>query len=468
MRPLLKVIMITLGFLFSFAPAHAEVGDLILNITVDMDMVNPETGSSWEYTRDIILLKEGYLLSLDGVHPNNTWMAANFSLFKNGEAIKKESVDDGEIFYFNRTIDKEEHTIIEATVKRIMVGFGNIFVRLGPVHQYSDSSTVYSSQELRNITEIQTKYEEGMDEIDLDIIFNELTRNVKTFDNCKYEDLTASLSMTGGEVRDDIWVDFFLFDLKGYRDNKTEIRQFSIEWPENTNNVTVTFSSGGETLVPEIYIDIAKKIVFKNLDNEILNRTPVIVDTYWIADKHGFVVIKLKDPDSPAHTLITVDINNYSIESIEKKYWQLTFPIFFTITSNPNGSDVYLEKYSPELCGPSPYEHIGDLIGRTPFVYQYEYNETGIPASGLFSLFSFNATGYEDEFRCININGGDRELMVSVLSDGVMELISVKPLMYNISADLKPRKNTGIPAFEGVYLICDLVLIYIFSGKKQY
>ncbi|MCG7850033.1 MAG: hypothetical protein MIO93_12775, partial [ANME-2 cluster archaeon] len=121
----------------------------------------------------------------------------------------------------------------------------------------------------------------------------------------------------------------------------------------------------------------------------------------------------------------------------------------------------------PELCGPSPYEHIGDHIGMTPFVYRYEYNETGIPASGLFSLFSFNATGYEDEFRCININGGDGELMVSVLSDGVMELISVKPLMYNISADLKPHKNTGIPAFEGVYSICALVLIYIFSGKRQ-
>ncbi|HUV82932.1 MAG TPA: hypothetical protein VMW53_07660 [archaeon] len=466
MRTFLKVIMVTLGFLFSFAPAHAEVGDMILNITVDM--VIPETGSSWEYTQDIILLKEGYLLSLDGVHPSDKWMAANFSLFKNGEAIKKESVDDGDIFYFNRTIDKEEHTIIEATVYGIFSGTQTIIVMLGPVHQYSDSSTVYSSQELRNITEIHTKYEEGMDEVDLDIIFNELTRNVKTFDNCKYEGLTASLSMTGGEVRDNIWVDFFLFDLKEYRDNKTEIRQFSIEWPENKNYVTVTQSSGGETLVPERYIDIAKKIGFKNLDNEILNRTPVIVDTYWIADKHGFVVIKLKDPDSPAHTLITVDINNYSIESIEKKYWQLTFPIFFSITSNPNSSDVYLEKYSPELCGPPPYKHIGEHIGRTPFVYQYEYNENGIPASGLFSLLSFNTTGYEDEFRCININGGDGELMVSVLSDRVMEPVSVKPLMYNFSADLKPHKNTVIPAFEGVYSICALVLIYIFSGKRQY
>lgn len=328
---------------------------------------------------------------------------------------------------------------------------------------------VYSPAELKNSTEIPIKCHGKISDDDLSIILEAAAQKIRTFDSNKYEKVKVTLSIVGGKLRDDVWVDRFLFELEGYRDDKTESWQMEIEHSKNKKNATITRVLGGGTLVPDTYTDIARSIALKNLDEEILNRTPEIVGTSWIIDKPAFVAFKLKDPNSPAHTIVAVDLNNYSIDSVEKNSWQLSFPIYFTITSNPIGADVYLAKHSPELCGPPPYKLSGDFIGKTPFTYKYEYNETFLPYSGLFSLFSFNLSSYEDEFKCITIYRGEgaSELSVSIFSEGYLEHVSRNPPTYNISAELKPleKRDKKAPAFEIVSLIGVLLLIYFFRRR---
>jgi len=183
----------------------------------------------------------------------------------------------------------------------------------------------------------------------------------------------------------------FIFELDGYRDGRKESWQMDIECPEKERNTSVIRVMGGGTLVPDNYVSIAESIALRKLGSESFNITPELAEASWIINNPGIVVLNFKDPESPAHALVTVNLRNHSLESVEKKYWfQPSFPIFFNITSNPEGADIYLAKGGlGDLCGGQPYKPGGDLIGKTPLRYKYEYNQTFIPFSGLFSLFSF-------------------------------------------------------------------------------
>ncbi len=127
-------------------PAHAQIGDLIL-LHTKIDLVIPEIGVSWEYAKNVTMLKEGYMLSLDSLWfppapPFEHVRIANFTIFKNGETVKKISANQGDVFYHNKIIDGKEYTIIEAKVEGIYLGTQTILVRLEPFYQYSDGSTV--------------------------------------------------------------------------------------------------------------------------------------------------------------------------------------------------------------------------------------------------------------------------------------------------------------------------------------
>ncbi|MBU4222212.1 MAG: hypothetical protein KKD46_06110 [Euryarchaeota archaeon] len=334
------------------------------------------------------------------------------------------------------------------------------------------ASPVYSPGELRNGTEIPVKYRNDIGEGDIKTVLDAAAREIRTFDGSRYESIRANLSLAGGSLRDNIWVKQFLFEFEGYRDGRKESWQIDLERPEKGTNTSVIRVLGGCTLVPDNYLSIAESIAFRKLENESLNRTPELADASWIINRPGIVVLIFKDPESPANADVKVDLRNRSVESVEKKYWfQPSFPIYFNITSNPEGVDVYLAKGGlGDLCGGPPYKLGGDLIGKTPLTYKYEYNQTFMPFSGLFSLFSFNLAGYEDTFKCINIYGGENasKLSVSIHKEGSLEPVSEAPLTYNISAGLKPKKkiNIDVPGFEFVFPIGAFLLIYLLGSRK--
>ncbi len=333
------------------------------------------------------------------------------------------------------------------------------------------SAPVYSSEELRNGTEIPAKYRNDISEGDVKAVLDAAALEIRTFDGSRYESTRANLSLTGESLIDNTWMKQFSFEFEGYRDGKKESWQMDIEHQENRTNYSVIRVLGGGTLVPDNYMSIAESIALKKLGSESLNKTFELAEASWIINRPGIVVLKIKDPESPAHAVVTVDLRNRSVESVEKKYWfQLSFPIFFNITSNPDGADVYFAKGGlGDMCGGQPYKPVGDLIGKTPLRYKYEYNQTFIPFSGLFSLFSFNLTGYEDAFKCVNINGGESAdgLSVSIYPDGSLEPVSEAPLSYNISAGLKPKKKINIvPGFEVVFPIGAFLLMHFLGGRK--
>lgn len=206
--------------------------------------------------------------------------------------------------------------------------------------------------------------------------------------------------------------------------------------------------------------DIAKDIVLKNLDNDLLNRTPEIVDASLFTDEPARAILTFKDPDSPARTIVSVDMDKKTIDSVEKISWNLNFPLYFNITSNPSGAYVYLAKYSPELCGPAPHKPGSDLIGKTPLTYKYEFNETSLPLSGLFSLFSFISTGFESESMCINIYGSENSgVNVNIFQEGYFETVPGTNLTFNINAKLKPSHKINKGAgFEILLAITALLM----------
>lgn len=334
------------------------------------------------------------------------------------------------------------------------------------------ASPVYSPGELRNGTEIPVKYRNDISEWDIKAVLDAAAREIRTFDGSRYESIRANLSLAGGSLRDNIWVKQFLFEFEGYRDGRKESWQIDLERPEKGTNTSVIRVLGGCTLVPDNYLSIAESIAFRKLENESLNRTPELADASWIINRPGIVVLIFKDPESPANADVKVDLRNRSVESVEKKYWfQPSFPIYFNITSNPEGVDVYLAKGGlGDLCGGPPYKLGGDLIGKTPLTYKYEYDQTFMPFSGLFSLFSYNLTGYEDAFKCINIYGGESasELSVSTHQEGSMEPVSEAPLTYNISAGLRTKEkiNKEASGFEFVFPIGAFLLIYLLGSRK--
>lgn len=111
------------------------------------------TEASYDCYKNTTLLKEGYMLSLDRVYFLNTpakdgmWGTSirigNFSLYKNGEVVKKSNVTDGELFYYNMTINGRQYSVIEFKVDGIFNadgGCSGILVQLRPFKQYSDGT----------------------------------------------------------------------------------------------------------------------------------------------------------------------------------------------------------------------------------------------------------------------------------------------------------------------------------------
>ncbi len=108
-------------------------------------------GSSQEYVdNNVTLLKEGYILSFDSADQisipdkdgnwSNVIRIANFSLYKNGEVAKKSNLTAGEFFYYNKTMDGREYTIIEFKVDGIFNWGEGYLVQLRSFHQYSDGT----------------------------------------------------------------------------------------------------------------------------------------------------------------------------------------------------------------------------------------------------------------------------------------------------------------------------------------
>ena len=144
------------------ASNSTATGDLILS--PDKIFLDPwYSGDSQDCPGNVTLLKEGYMLSIDSLNFTNipakdgmwgkTIWIANFSLYKNGEVIKRSSLMHGDIvkeinltygniFYYNKTIDGKEYTIIEAKLDAIFLteSCGTVLVILRPFYQYSDGT----------------------------------------------------------------------------------------------------------------------------------------------------------------------------------------------------------------------------------------------------------------------------------------------------------------------------------------
>lgn len=134
-------------------------GDLILSHEdkiylweKDVPMVSRECGEN------MTLLKEGYLFLYDNVDQIyipasdgtvESKRSANFYLYKNGEIVKQLNVKEGEYFYYNKTIDGKEYTIIKFKVVNIFNADGlysGYLTLIQPFFQYSDGT---SGQEIQ-------------------------------------------------------------------------------------------------------------------------------------------------------------------------------------------------------------------------------------------------------------------------------------------------------------------------------
>lgn len=144
------------------ASNNTAAGDLIL--APDKIYLDPwYSGDAQDCARNVTLLKEGYMLSLDnlnftsipakdGMWGKTIWIA-NFSLYKNGEVVKRSYLTHGDIvkeinltygniFYYNKTIDGKDYTIIEAKLDGVFLAesCGTVLVILRPFYQYSDGT----------------------------------------------------------------------------------------------------------------------------------------------------------------------------------------------------------------------------------------------------------------------------------------------------------------------------------------
>jgi len=137
-------LMCIISLVTFITPAHAAVGDLILDSEILLR--EPDFHDAKNDTGSTTLLKEGYSLSLDKVWWNETGPGkqigvANFSIFENGKVVKRLSANEEDYFYYNKTIDGREYTIIESKVDAIFSGYYHL-VKLRPVRQYSDGSPI--------------------------------------------------------------------------------------------------------------------------------------------------------------------------------------------------------------------------------------------------------------------------------------------------------------------------------------
>jgi hypothetical protein len=121
--------------------------DLILAGRIDLNILE-EPVYFQGCVRNMTLLKEGYMISVDSIYyrtvmPGTVKRIANFSLYKDGEVVKRSEVVDGDAFYYNKTIDGKEYTIIEFKVNGIYHGDGECtgtIIIIRPFFQYSDEN----------------------------------------------------------------------------------------------------------------------------------------------------------------------------------------------------------------------------------------------------------------------------------------------------------------------------------------
>ncbi len=124
--------------MFFSIPANAAVGDLILDTRIQFPYHDPHVATPLATT----LLKEGYSLSLDDAFNIGIPRVADFTIYKNKEIVKRMKVNEGEYFYYNKTIGGKEYTIIESKVDAMFSGSTYDIVQLRPFYQYSDGSTI--------------------------------------------------------------------------------------------------------------------------------------------------------------------------------------------------------------------------------------------------------------------------------------------------------------------------------------
>ena len=163
------LIFLTISILFSIfvsIPANAAAGDLILDTEIFIRY--EDNGTSYFTTlREFLfphddpdtplcntLLKEGYSLSLDDMYSDHT--VAGLTIYKDEEIVKRIKVKEGDYFYYNKTIDGREYTIIESRVYAIFLGIGTNLVKLEPFHQYSDGSTIIEPEFVSTILNPKT------------------------------------------------------------------------------------------------------------------------------------------------------------------------------------------------------------------------------------------------------------------------------------------------------------------------
>lgn len=133
------LILLTISILFLIffcIPGNAAVGDLILDTKILFPYDDPHEAT----TLSTSLLKEGYSLSLDDMYSDHT--VAGLTIYKNEEIVKRMKINEGDYFYYNKTIGGREYTIIESKVDKIFLGIGTNIVLLEPFYQYSDGSTI--------------------------------------------------------------------------------------------------------------------------------------------------------------------------------------------------------------------------------------------------------------------------------------------------------------------------------------
>ena len=124
--------------MFFSIPVNAAVGDLILDTRIQFPYHDPHVATPLATT----LLKEGYSLSLDDAFNTGIPRVADFTIYKNKEIVKRMKVNEGEYFYYNKTIGGKEYILIESKVDAMFSGSTYDIVQLRPFYQYSDGSTI--------------------------------------------------------------------------------------------------------------------------------------------------------------------------------------------------------------------------------------------------------------------------------------------------------------------------------------
>lgn len=134
-----------------FSVNVSDIDDDLILAPSTIQLYLENFGSSQEYVdNNVTLLKEGYILSFDSADQisipdkdgnwSNVIRIANFSLYKNGEVVKKSNLTAGEFFYYNKTMDGREYTIIEFKVDGIFNWGEGYLVQLRSFHQYSNGT----------------------------------------------------------------------------------------------------------------------------------------------------------------------------------------------------------------------------------------------------------------------------------------------------------------------------------------